>query len=95
MTITPASPPAAGPAVPAGWPTGRPTAVLLALAELEALKERIAVLSDSDVTRALASAEAAISGGEGETEHAPTVAMNARLGWQRRHTDRWSLRPCG
>ena len=57
---------------------GRPTAVLLAVDDLEALEETLAVLSDSDLIRALQTAEAEIAAGEGETEQDLAAAMAAR-----------------
>ena len=57
---------------------GRPTAVLLAVDDLEALEETLAVLSDSDMIRALQTAEAEIAAGEGETEQDLAAAMGAR-----------------
>lgn len=57
---------------------GRPTAVLLAVDDLEALEETIAVLSDVDALRALGQADAELARGEGESEQALRDAMRAR-----------------
>lgn len=57
---------------------GRPAAVLLAVEDLEALEETIAVLSDTATVRALAAADAELARGEGETEDALREAMRAR-----------------
>jgi prevent-host-death family protein len=57
---------------------GRPTAVLLAVADLDALEETIAVLSDAAALRALAEADSELARGEGENEDALREAMRAR-----------------
>lgn len=57
---------------------GRPTAVLLAVDDLEALEETIAVLSDSNAVRELRAADEELAGGEGENEDELTAAMRAR-----------------
>jgi antitoxin YefM len=57
---------------------GRPSAVLLAVEDLEALEETIAILSDSEAMRQLAEAEAEIAGGGGETEADLAHAMRRR-----------------
>lgn len=57
---------------------GRPTAVLLAVDDLEALEETIAVLSDSTALRALAAADAELARGEGEDQESLAAAMLAR-----------------
>ncbi len=57
---------------------GRPTAVLLAVEDLDALEETIAVLSDTAALRALAEADSELARGEGETEAALRDAMRAR-----------------
>jgi len=57
---------------------GRPTAVLLAVDDLEALEETIAVLSDAAALRALAEADSELARGEGENEDALREAMRAR-----------------
>jgi len=57
---------------------GRPTAVLLAVDDLEALEETIAVLSDSAALRALGEADAELARGEGEDQESLAAAMQAR-----------------
>lgn len=57
---------------------GRPTAVLLAVDDLDALEETIAVLSDAATMRALGQADAELARGEGEDEDALAIAMRAR-----------------
>jgi len=57
---------------------GRPTAVLLAVDDLEALEETIAVLSDSAALRALAEADAELARGEGEDQESLAAAIRAR-----------------
>ncbi len=57
---------------------GRPVAVLLAVDDLEALEETIAVLSDSAVLHALAEADAELARGEGEDQESLAAAMHAR-----------------
>ncbi len=57
---------------------GRPTAVLLAVDDLEALEETIAVLSDAAAVRALAEADSELARGEGEGEDALREAMRSR-----------------
>jgi prevent-host-death family protein len=57
---------------------GRPTAVLVAVEDLEALEETIAVLSDAAVVRALSNADAELARGEGEDEANLAAAMQAR-----------------
>ncbi len=57
---------------------GRPTAVLVAVEDLESLEETIAVLSDADVVRALATADAELAAGGGESEATLRAAMAAR-----------------
>ncbi len=57
---------------------GRPTAVLLAVDDLEALEETIAVLSDSAALRALGEADAELARGEGEDQESLATAMRAR-----------------
>lgn len=59
---------------------GRPTAVLVAVEDLESLDETIALLSDNDVLRALAAADAELDAGAGETEADLRAAMAARRG---------------
>lgn len=57
---------------------GRPTAVLLAVDDLEALEETIAILSDADVLTALGQADAELARGEGETAESLAAAMATR-----------------
>jgi antitoxin YefM len=57
---------------------GRPTAVLVAVDDLEALEETIAVLSDTAALRALSEADAELARGEGEDEDSLAAAMRAR-----------------
>ncbi len=59
---------------------GRPAAVLLAVDDLEALEETIAVLSDAAVMQALAQADAELARGEGEGEESLAAAMRERRG---------------
>jgi len=57
---------------------GRPTAVLLAVEDLDALEETIAVLSDPALIRSLGEADAELGRGEGEDQNSLTAAMQAR-----------------
>jgi len=57
---------------------GRPSAVLLSVADLEALEETIAVLADGDTVRQLVASDAELHGGEGETEEQLAEAMRRR-----------------
>ena len=57
---------------------GRPSAVLLAVEDVEALEETIAVLSDTTLIRDLAHAEAEITAGKGETADQLAEAMRRR-----------------
>jgi antitoxin YefM len=57
---------------------GRPSAVLIAVDDLEAMEETIAVLSDSSMVRALADSDAELARGEGEDEESLAAAMRAR-----------------
>jgi len=57
---------------------GRPTAVLLAVEDLEALEETIAVLSDLALMRSLSEADAELARGEGEDQESLAAAMRAR-----------------
>jgi len=57
---------------------GRPAAVLLAVEDLEALEETIAVLSDPAVLHALGEADAELARGEGEDQASLAEAMQAR-----------------
>ena len=57
---------------------GRPTAVLLAVDDLDALEETIAILSDSAALRALAQADAELARREGEDALSLAAAMRVR-----------------
>lgn len=57
---------------------GKPSAVLIAPEDLESLEETIAILSDSETLQRLASADAELARGEGESQEQLTHAMNAR-----------------
>ena len=57
---------------------GRPAAVLLAVDDLEALEETIAVLSDANVVRALDQADGDLARGEGEGQESLAAAMAVR-----------------
>lgn len=57
---------------------GRPSAVLLSPDDLEALEETIAVLSDKEAVRQLATSDAELARGEGESEQELTAAMRRR-----------------
>lgn len=57
---------------------GRPSAVLLAVEDLEALEETIAVLSDQDALGQVAASERELARGEGETEEQLAEAMRRR-----------------
>jgi prevent-host-death family protein len=57
---------------------GRPSAVLVAVEDLEALEETVAVLSDSDTLRQLAASDAELARGEGEDLDALRAAMQRR-----------------
>jgi prevent-host-death family protein len=57
---------------------GRPMATLLAVEDLEALEETIAVLSDGDAMRQLAASEGELARGEGESEADLATAMRSR-----------------
>jgi antitoxin YefM len=57
---------------------GRPTAMLLAVEDLEALEETIAVLSDSEALRQLAASDAEFRRGESEDVEALHAAMKRR-----------------
>ncbi|MCY7374243.1 MAG: hypothetical protein LH461_11200 [Spirochaetaceae bacterium] len=52
--------------------------MLLAVEDLEALEETIAVLSDSDTVRQLVDSDAELVRGEGETEQQLAEAMRRR-----------------
>lgn len=57
---------------------GRPAAVLLAVDDLEAMEETIAVLGDAETLRALRAADDELVRGEGEDESTLAAAMQAR-----------------
>lgn len=57
---------------------GTPSAVLIAPADLEALGETIAVLSDGDAVARLKASEAALAVGLGESEAGLAAAMRGR-----------------
>jgi prevent-host-death family protein len=57
---------------------GKPSAVLIAPEDLESLEETIAILSDSETLHRLASADAELARGEGESEEQLAQAMSAR-----------------
>ncbi len=57
---------------------GKPSAVLIATEDLESLEETIAILSDPEVLNRLASSEAELVRGEGESEEQLAQAMNER-----------------
>jgi prevent-host-death family protein len=57
---------------------GRPSAVLLAVEDVEALEETIAILSDRETMQRLIEAEGEIARGEGETEEQLAEAMRRR-----------------
>jgi prevent-host-death family protein len=59
---------------------GKPSAVLVAPADLESLEETLAILSDPDTLQRLASSEAELARGEGESEAELARAMSARRG---------------
>jgi len=57
---------------------GRPTAVLLAVEDLEAMEETIAVLSNPALLGSLAEADAELARGEGESFESLAEAMRTR-----------------
>ena len=57
---------------------GHPTAVLVAVDDLEALEETIAVLSESATVRALTEADSELADGKGEDEARLRAVMRAR-----------------
>lgn len=57
---------------------GRPSAVLVAVEDLEAMEETIAILSDRAAMQALADSDAELARGEGESEETLAGAMRAR-----------------
>jgi antitoxin YefM len=59
---------------------GRPSAMLLAVEDVAALEETIAILSDAETMKQLIEAEAEIVRGEGETQEQLTEAMRRRRG---------------
>jgi antitoxin YefM len=59
---------------------GRPSAVLLAVEDVEALEETIAILSDTETMQRLIEAEGEIARGEGETQEQLAEAMRRRRG---------------
>jgi len=59
---------------------GRPSAMLLAVEDVEALEETIAVLSDAALMRQLIAAEGEIARGEGESLGQLAEAMRRRRG---------------
>lgn len=59
---------------------GRPSAMLLAVEDVEALEETIAILSDTDTVQRLIEAEGEIARGEGETREQLAESMRRRRG---------------
>ncbi len=57
---------------------GRPSAVLLSPADLEALEETIAILSDEAAVSQLAASDEELARGEGESEQYLELAMAKR-----------------
>lgn len=57
---------------------GRPSAVLLAIEDLEAMEETIAVLADAEAVRQLTASDAELARGEGEGIEALAEAMRRR-----------------
>ncbi len=57
---------------------GRPSAVLVAVDDLEALEETIAILSDRTTMRDLAASDAELARGEGESEEQLADEMHRR-----------------
>jgi len=57
---------------------GSPSALLIAPADLEALEETLAILSDQDAVRRLAVADDEINNGLGESAEQLSVAMKRR-----------------
>ena len=57
---------------------GRPSAVMISIADLEALEETIAVLSDAETLRQLRESDAELARGEGETAEQLRQAMHKR-----------------
>jgi prevent-host-death family protein len=59
---------------------GEPSATLVATQDLESLEETVAVLSDPDTMRRLASSDAELAAGDGESEVDLNDAMASRRG---------------
>ncbi len=57
---------------------GKPSAVLVATDDLESLEETIAILSDPDAIQRLATSDAELARGEGESEAHLAQAMSER-----------------
>ena len=57
---------------------GTPSAVLVAPEDLESLEETLAILSDPDTLRRMASADSELVAGEGESEADLAAAMDRR-----------------
>lgn len=57
---------------------GRPSAMVLAVEDVEAMEETIAILADSNLVQQLIQAEAEIARGEGETEEQLAEAVRRR-----------------
>ena len=57
---------------------GRPSAMVLAVEDVEAMEETIAILADAKLVQQLIQAEAEIAHGEGETEEQLAEAMRRR-----------------
>ena len=59
---------------------GTPSAVLLAPEDLESLEETLAILSDPETMRRMATSDAELAEGEGESEADLAAAMKQRRG---------------
>jgi len=57
---------------------GAPSAVLMAVADLEALEETLEILSDQKTVQRLAASDTELGHGEGESEHDLAAAMDRR-----------------
>ena len=57
---------------------GRPAVMLVAIEDLEALEQTIAILSDTSAMRALVDADAELARGEGEDAERLAAAMRGR-----------------
>lgn len=57
---------------------GRPSAMVLAVEDVQAMEETIAILADGKLVQELIQAEAEIARGEGETEEQLAEAMRRR-----------------